>query len=128
MKKIDLQPSSLPVPPVHYVPGTRKGSLVFTAGQVAVDTHGDLVGRGDVKAQTRKVLENVKAVLEEGGATLGDVMKTTVFLSNISDFPWMNEVYAEFFGDLKHARSTVQAALVRPEYLVEIEAVAAVGD
>ena len=124
MQKIALQPSSLSVPMAPYVPGTKRGSLVFTSGQVALDSEGKLVGNGDVRAQTRQVLQNLKAVLEEGGATLEDVMKTTVFLANIADFSAMNEVYAEFFGDLKPARSTVQAALARPELLVEIEAVA----
>jgi reactive intermediate/imine deaminase len=95
---------------------------------VALDKEGNLVGQGDVGAQTRQVLENVKAVLEEGGATLNDVMKATVFLADIKDFAAMNEVYADFFGDAKPARSTVQAALAKPEFLVEIEAIAIVGD
>jgi len=128
MSKKSLQPSSLAVPAAPYVPGTRKGPFVFTSGQVAFDRSGNLVGKGDIRAQTRQVLENVKAVIEEGGAMLSDVLKTTVFLSDIGDFAAMNEVYAQFFGELKPARSTVQAALARPEFLVEIEAIAVVGD
>ena len=87
-----------------------------------------MVGEGDVKAQTLQVLKNIKSVIEEGGAKLDDVMKTTVFLADIEDFSNMNEVYADFFGNLKPARSTIQAPLARPEFLVEIEAIAIIGD
>ena len=127
MAKISLQPSTIGVPAAPYVPGTKRGPFVFTAGQVALNREGSLVGKGDVKAQTRQVLENVQAVLEEGGATLADVMKTTVFLADMSHFSGMNEVYSEFFGDEKPARSTVEARLARPEFLVEIEAIAVIA-
>ena len=128
MAKINLTPASLGTPIAPFVPGTKRGSFVFTSGQVALDKEGNLVGQGDVGAQTRQVLQNVKAVLEEGGATLHDVMKATVFLADIKDFSAMNEVYADFFGDAKPARSTVQALLARPDFLVEIEAIAIIGD
>ncbi|NQU13000.1 MAG: RidA family protein [Desulfobacteraceae bacterium] len=128
MAKTTLQPPSISVPAAPYVPGTKRGSLVFTAGQVALDREGNLVGKDDVKAQTRQVLENLKAVLEEGGATLADVMKTTVFLADIGYFAEMNEVYSEFFGNQKPARSTVEARLAIPEFLVEIEAIAVIAD
>ena len=95
--------------------------MIFTAGQVAFDGEGKLTGIGDVRVQTRQTLSNVRAVLKEGGATLADVMKTTVYLANIADFAAMNEVYTEFFGDHKPARTTVEASLVSPEMLVEIE-------
>lgn len=128
MAKITLQPSSIGVPAAPYVPGTKRGPFVFTSGQVALDREGNLVGKEDVKAQTRQVLQNVQAVLAEGGATLADVMKTTVFLADIGDFADMNAVYSEFFGDQKPARSTVEARLARPEFLVEIEATAVIAD
>lgn len=128
MPKMNLQPSSLTVPSSPFVPGTKKGSLVYTSGQVSIDANGKLVGKDDIKAQTLQVLRNVQAVIEEGGGKLADVMKTTVFLADIKDFPLMNEIYAEFFGGLNPARSTIQAPLASPEYLVEIEAVAVVGD
>ena len=128
MAKVSLQPSSLGVPFAPYVPGTKRGSLVFTAGQVALDREGKLVGEGDVKAQTQQVLQNLQAVLEEGGATLADVMKTTVYLANIGHFADMNDVYADFFGNEKPARTTVEARLARPEFLVEIEAIAVIAD
>ena len=126
MEKVTLQPSSLRVPSPPYVPGTKRGPFVFTAGQVGVDGGGNLVGEGDVGAQIRQVLKNLAAVLEEGGASAADVMKTTVYLADIGDFAAMNEAYAEFFGDAKPARTTVQAALASPKFLVEIEAVAVI--
>lgn len=128
MAKITLQPSSIGVPAAPYVPGTKRGALVFTAGQVAFDREGNVVGKGDVKAQTRQTLLNLKTVLEEGGATLADVMKTTVYLVDIAHFTDMNEVYTEFFGHQKPARTTVEARLARPELLVEIEAIAVIAD
>ncbi|MBI2178634.1 MAG: RidA family protein, partial [Candidatus Tectomicrobia bacterium] len=78
MPKIQLQPAALRVPPAPYVPGTKRGPFVFTAGQVAVDKDNQVVGEGDIRAQTRQALKNIEAVLREGGATLADVMKTTV--------------------------------------------------
>ena len=128
MAKITLQPASMAVPAAPYVPGTKRGSMVFTAGQVAFDRDGNVVGKDDVKAQTRQTLLNLKAVLEEGKATLADVMKTTVYLADIAHFADMNEVYGEFFGDQKSARTTVEARLARPELLVEIEAIAVIAD
>ena len=128
MAKVSLQPSSLAVPAAPYVPGTKHGSLIFTAGQVALDRESKLVGEGDVKAQTQQVLQNLQAILEEGGATLADVMKTTVYLANIGHFADMNDVYANFFGNEKPARTTVEARLARPEFLVEIEAIAVIAD
>ena len=128
MEKLTLQPPSVAVPAAPYVPGTKRGSLVFTAGQVALDREGNLVGKEDIKAQTRQVLQNLKAVLKEGGATLADVMKTTIFLVDMADFADMNEVYTEFFGNQKPARTTVEASLALPDFLVEIEAIAVIAD
>jgi 2-iminobutanoate/2-iminopropanoate deaminase len=128
MEKLTLQPPSVAVPAAPYVPGTKRGSLVFTAGQVALDREGNLVGKEDIKTQTRQVLQNLKAVLEEGGATLADVMKTTIFLVDMGDFVEMNEVYTEFFGNQKPARTTVEASLALPDFLVEIEAIAVIPD
>jgi len=128
MSKITLQPSSMAVPAAPYVPGTKRGSMIFTAGQVAFDRAGKLVGKGDVQAQTRQTLENLQAVLKEGGASLADVMKTTVYLADIRHFSAMNEIYAEFFGAQKPARTTVEARLANPDMLVEIEAIAVIGD
>jgi reactive intermediate/imine deaminase len=120
--------SFLPRPEYPYSPGTRGGGLVYTSGQVAWDGAGRLVGVGDPAAQTRQVLRNVQSVLEAGGATLGDVMKCNVYLADIRHFQAMNDVFAEFFATEPPARTTVQAPLAEPEMLVEIEAIAWVGE
>ena len=97
MKTRYLQPSTLPVPAAPYVPGIRKGMFLFTSGQISVDGNGNVVGEGDIKAQTLQVLQNMKTILEEGGAKITDVVKTTVFIADINDFAAMNQVYTEFF-------------------------------
>jgi 2-iminobutanoate/2-iminopropanoate deaminase len=100
------------------------GNLVYTSGQVAIDSAtGNFLG-GDIKSQTKKVLENVKAILTEAGTDLSKVIKTTVFIKDMNDFTAMNEVYAEFFGKSKPARSTVEVARLPKDALVEIEAIA----
>ncbi len=109
-----------------YSQAIKTDTMVFTAGQIALDpTTGKLVG-GDVQVQTRRVLQNLQAVLEAAGASLDSVVKTTVFLQDMGDFSQMNEVYAEFFTRKPPARSTVQAAALPLGAAVEIEAVALV--
>ena len=99
-------------------------SLVFTAGQVALDPKtGELVG-GTVAGQTEQVLANLKAVLAAAGTTLQNVVKTTVYLADMADFAQMNEVYAKHFGTHKPARSTVQAAGLPRNARVEIDVIA----
>ena len=108
-----------------YSQGIKTGNLVFTAGQIALDpVTGEVVGSNDVRLQAHRVLENLAAVLQAGGASLGSVIKTTVFLADMNDFATVNEVYAEFFGDHKPARSAVEAARLPKDVLVEIEAIA----
>ena len=101
-----------------------EGSLLFTAGQVAIDPQTGQFVQGDIKSQTRQVLENLKAVLNGAGASLGDVVKTTVFLKNMDDFGAMNEIYAEYFKDSAPARSTVEVARLPRDAKIEIEVVA----
>ncbi len=130
MPKTVLRPKNLefqPRPAYPYSPGAKGGNYVFTAGQVAWDARAEVVGPGDVQAQTVQTLNNVKSVLAEGGATLDDVLKCTVYLKDISDFQAMNEVFASFFPNDPPARTTVQALLADPEMLVEIEAIAYVA-
>lgn len=98
--------------------------LIYTAGQIAlVPATGQLL-EGDVKAQTRQVLENLKAILEAAGAGLSSVVKTTVFLKDMNEFTAMNEVYAEYFATSPPARSTVEVARLPRDVRVEIEAIA----
>jgi 2-iminobutanoate/2-iminopropanoate deaminase len=99
--------------------------FVYTAGQIPLDPATmEIVGGDDVAAQTERVLQNLRAILEQAGASLSTVVKTTVFLRDMSDFTAMNEVYAKHFGDHRPARSTVAAAGLPRNVKVEIEAVA----
>ena len=101
--------------------------LVFTAGQVALDpTSGELVGTTTAQ-QTEQVLKNLQAVLAAAGTSLGNVVKTTVYLADMADFAQMNEVYAKHFGTHKPARSTVQAAGLPKAARVEIDVIAVKG-
>ncbi len=109
-----------------YEQAIRANGFVFTAGQIALDPKtGNLVA-GGVAAETRRVLENLRAVLEAAGASMDSVVKATVFLKNMSDFAAMNEVYAEYFSNAKPARSTVAVAELPRGALVEIDLCAAV--
>jgi 2-iminobutanoate/2-iminopropanoate deaminase len=100
--------------------------FVFTAGQIALDPATGQVVEGDVVAQAEQALTNLGAVLKQAGASWASVVKTTVFLADMNDFPRVNEVYARTFGDSRPARSTVAAAGLPRNVLVEIEAVALV--
>jgi len=107
-----------------YSQAVVRGGQVFLSGQIPLDpATGQLVG-GGIEEQTARVLENVKAVLEAAGASLDAVVKTTVFLKDMADFPKMNEVYARYFVENPPARSTVQAAKLPRDVMVEIDAIA----
>ena len=102
------------------------GNLVFVSGQVARNAQGELVGLGDIKAQTRQTLENVRSVLEAAGATMDDVVKVTVFVTNVAEhFSQIHEVRAEFFKKDYPASTLVEVrSLANKDLLIEIEAVA----
>ena len=101
--------------------------FVFTAGQIALDPPTGQVVEGDVVAQAEQVFTNLAAVLKQAGASWSSVVKTTVFLADKTDFPRVNEVYARVFGDTRPARSTVAAAGLPRNVLIEVEAIALVG-
>lgn len=122
MTRQAIQPDDVPVPAPPYSPVVMAGDLVFTAGQVAMDRSGTVVD-GGVAEQTDQVLRNVAACLAAARCGMDDVVKTTVFLTDLADFPAFNEVYARHFSRPYPARSTVQVGLA-PGLLVEIEAVA----
>jgi 2-iminobutanoate/2-iminopropanoate deaminase len=114
-----------PAPRGPYSPAVRAGDFIFVSGQVPIDPMTGETVSGDVKAETRRVLENIRINLGGCGATMADVVKCQVFLADIKDFAAMNEVYTEFFGESKPARTTVQAgALPLVGSKVEIDAVA----
>lgn len=104
----------------------RAGNLVWTAGQLAYDENGDLVGEGDVAAQTEQTLRNVEAALRVAGATMADVVKVTVWLTDTANFAAMNEVYRRWFDEPRPVRACVRADLMGQNLLVEIEATAVV--
>lgn len=122
-----LNTPNAPAPIGPYNQAVKSGHLLYTSGQIPIDpATGDLVD-GGVREQTIQVLENLKAVVEAAGSTLGDVIKTTVFLADMNDFAEFNVVYAEYFGEENApARSTIQVAALPKASRVEIELIAKV--
>ncbi len=106
-----------------YSQGIVANGLLFTAGQIAIDPASGAIVPGDVSVQTERVLSNLAAILTAAGARWTDVVKTTVFLQDMADFPKVNEVYARVLGDARPARTTVQVAGLPRGALVEIDAV-----
>lgn len=123
MKKI-IRPARAAAPVGPYNHAVRVGNLLFCSGQIPLDpANGQLVG-GDIKAQTERVLENIRIILEDQGLGFGQVVKSTVFMTNLAEFAGMNEVYARFFAGDFPARSTVQVAALPRGAAVEIEIIA----
>ena len=126
-KSILSSPKIAKVAGAPYSSGTKVGNLLFTAGMVSLNEKGEIVGRGDIRAQTRQVLDNVKAIVEAGGGKMTDIAKTTVYITDLANFAAMNEVYKTYFASDPPARATVKADLVNKDFLVEIDAFAVVG-
>lgn len=128
MKKI-IRSDAAPAPVGPYNQAiAASGEMVFVAGQIALDPQtGQLVGEGDVAAQTDRAMQSLKAILEAAGATLQDVVKTTVFLKDMNDFSAMNAVYAQYFDEgIAPARACVEVARLPKDVLVEIDCIAVV--
>ena len=126
MQRQPIQTDAAPEAIGPYEQAIRTDGFVFTAGQIPIDPKTGNFVEGGVTEQTRQVLENLKAVLVAAGSSMDRVVKATVFLKNIADFPVMNEVYAEYFASAKPARSTVAVAELPRGALVEIDLVALV--
>ena len=107
-----------------YSQAIKTGGMIFCSGQIPIDPETGEFVSNDIGEQTEQVLKNLSAVLEAGGSSLGNVVKTTVFLADMSDFAVMNEVYGRYFSDNKPARATVQAARLPRDAKVEIECIA----
>jgi 2-iminobutanoate/2-iminopropanoate deaminase len=110
-----------------YSQGVVAGGFLFTAGQIALDPATGQIVEGDVVAQAERVMKNLTAVLTEAGTSWDRVVKTTVYLQDMADFPKVNDVYGRVIGSARPARSTVQVAGLPRGVLVEIDAVVAVG-
>jgi 2-iminobutanoate/2-iminopropanoate deaminase len=112
----------------HYNHGVVFGNLVFVSGCIATDGHGELVGGDDPAAQTRKVLENISAILSAAGTSLANALKVTVYLTDINDRPKINPVRQEFFGDARPASTLIEISrLVLDGAKVEIDVVACIA-
>ena len=127
MARTAIQPVDMADPRPRYTHGWRVGNTVYVAGQLALDKDGNLVGPNDIRAQTRRIFENMRRVLETGGASLRDVVKITVFVTDIRYREPYGEVRSEFFGGNPPASTLVQiSSLAIPGALIEIEAVAVI--
>lgn len=111
-----------------YSHASRSGNLVYTSGQIPVDPDTGALVEDEIEAQTRQALANLKTVLASESLTLDNVVKTTVFIIDMAEFPKLNAIYAEYFGDHKPARSTIQVAALPLGCRVEIEAIAEISD
>lgn len=126
-KEVVLTPNA-PQPIGPYSQAIKAGDFVFCSGQIPLDPKsGELVGGTDVQAQARRAFDSAKALLEAAGTSLDRVVKTTLFLKNMSDFPKVNEVYATYFKGATPARSTIEVARLPKDVLVELECIALKG-
>jgi 2-iminobutanoate/2-iminopropanoate deaminase len=107
-----------------YSQAVKLGNLVFTSGQIPLDPSTGSLVEGDITVQAEQVLQNLSALLGECGTSIGNVVKTTCFLTNLDDFQAFNEVYARFFGEGQPARSTVQVSRLPAGAIVEIDCIA----
>lgn len=117
MPRTPVIPAGSAPPLAPYSPGAKADNVVYVSGILAMDSTGKTVGVGDAKAQTRQVIESIKAVVEAAGGTLDDVTYNAIFLKDLADYAAMNEVYKEYFGTNPPARYCIEAKLVRPSTL-----------
>jgi len=128
MPKQAIIPAGTGKPLAPYVPGTLADGILYVSGMLPLDADNNVVHVGDAGAQTRHVLEMVKSVVEAAGGTMDDVTFNHVFIRDLADYAKVNAVYAGYFPDVKPARYCIQAALVKPDALVEIASIAHIGN
>ena len=127
-KKILLDPHAPRAKKPPFAMGVQIGNTVYVSGHVSQDENGNLVGKGDMAAQTRQVFANIEAVLAESGATMDDVVKITTYITDMSRYAEFSAARAEVFPKAGMASATIAGVeLVHPEYLVEVEAIAVIG-
>ena len=125
MMKVSILTKNAPAPIGPYNQAIiAQGATLFTAGQIPIDPQTGQVVAGDIQVQTRQVLHNLQAILQEAGGSLDMVVKTTVFMKDMNEFAAMNSVYAEYFQTIPPARSTVEVSRLPKDVKVEIEAIA----
>ena len=123
--KNEILTKEAPAPIGPYSQAIDTGSLVFCSGQIPLDpVTGEIVGVGDVEAQAKQVMKNISAVLKSAGLSFNQIVKTTIFLKSMGDFPKVNEVYGGYFKNTPPARSTVEVARLPKDVLVEVECIA----
>ncbi len=127
MKKKSISTKQAPAAIGPYVQGVRAGHYVYTSGQLGLDPASGQLQEG-IQQQTHQAMKNLGAILKEAGLDYGDVIKTTIFMTDLADFGIVNEIYASYFGESVPARSTVQVAALPKGGLVEIESVALAAD
>jgi 2-iminobutanoate/2-iminopropanoate deaminase len=123
MKEI-IETKNAPSPIGPYSQAIRANGMLFVSGQIPLDPATGKTIEGDIAAQTRQVMNNLAAILSAAGSGLNQVVKTTVFLANLDDFPSFNQVYGEFLGNVRPARATVQVSRLPKEVLIQVDAIA----
>ena len=123
MEKTIINTTNAPAAIGPYVQAVKTGNMLFTSGQLGIDPAAGMLPEG-IKAQTEQSLKNIDAILKEAGLTKADVVKTTVFLADLQDFTLVNEIYADYFGDARPARSCFQVSGLPKGGLIEIEVIA----
>jgi 2-iminobutanoate/2-iminopropanoate deaminase len=124
MRKIPISTDKAPAAVGPYEQAIRVGNFIFTSGQIPLDPSTNKLIEGDISQQTKRVMENLKSVLEASGSSLKNVIKTTIFLTDLKNFEQVNKIYGEYFPDGKPARSTVQISALPKGAGIEIEMLA----
>jgi 2-iminobutanoate/2-iminopropanoate deaminase len=127
MKKI-ISTSDAPAAIGPYSQAVRSGNFIFCSGQIPLDPKSGEMVSDDIRAQTRRVLDNISGVLKSQGLSLGDVLKTTIFLTDLGNFQMVNEIYGSYFNNQPPARSTVQVSALPKGAKIEIEVIACAND
>ncbi len=121
--KSEIKSDNAPAPIGAYVQATKADNFIFVSGQIPLNTNGEIVG-DDIKTQTKQVLENIKSILSETACTMENVVKATIYLSDMNDFAGMNEIYAEYFSKNPPARAALEARRLPKDVKIEIDAIA----
>ena len=126
-ERVVIKPDSVTASP-YFSPAIRMGQLLFISGQAAFDNQGNIVGEGDCSRQAEFVFERIKVLVQEAGGSLGDVCKTTTFITDPANYAAFNQVRTRYFPNNPPASSTVVTNLLRPDMLLEVEAIAVIPD